>query len=123
RMGAVGGWKVSGWRGEGEARVGQGGDIVTNIVEVTASLKDVLQTIQRGEGLLGAMLRNRELGESTLQDLQRTMANVQETTRSLDQILTRVEAGNGLLGQLPGNTRRAPGPPTHLQRPAPRLAR
>jgi phospholipid/cholesterol/gamma-HCH transport system substrate-binding protein len=87
-----------------ESLVGRGGDIVTNIVEVTASLKDVLQTIQRGEGLLGAMLRNREVGESTLLDLQRTMANVQGTTRSLDQILHRVEAGEGLLGQLTGNT-------------------
>jgi phospholipid/cholesterol/gamma-HCH transport system substrate-binding protein len=87
-----------------ESLVGRGGDIVTNIVEVTASLKDVLQTIQRGEGLLGAMLRNRELGESTLVDLQHTMANVQATTRSLDQILRRVEAGEGVLGQLTGNT-------------------
>src|SRR5213593_5145076 len=41
-----------------ETLVGRGGDIVTNIVEVTASLKDVLGSIQRGEGLLGAMLRN-----------------------------------------------------------------
>jgi phospholipid/cholesterol/gamma-HCH transport system substrate-binding protein len=87
-----------------ESLVGRGGDIVTNIVEVTASLKDVLQTIQRGEGLLGAMLRNREVGESTLLDLQRTMANVQATTRSLDQILRRVEGGEGVLGQLTGNT-------------------
>ena len=45
-----------------EAVLGQSGDIVTNIVEVTASLKDVLGAIQRGEGLLGAMVRNRELG-------------------------------------------------------------
>ena len=87
-----------------ESFLGRGGDIVTNIVEVTTSLKDVLQTIQRGEGLLGAMLRNREVGESTLVDLQRTMANVQETTQSLDQILRRVERGEGLLGQLTGQT-------------------
>jgi len=83
-----------------ETLLGRGGDIVTNIVEVTASLKDVLGTIQRGEGLLGAMVRNRELGESTLADLQRTMANVQDTTRSLDQILQRVNRGEGILGQL-----------------------
>ncbi len=83
-----------------EAVLGQSGDIVTNIVEVTASLKVVLQAIERGEGLLGAMLRNRELGEATLVDFQRTMGNLQETTRSLDDILQRVNRGEGLLGRL-----------------------
>jgi phospholipid/cholesterol/gamma-HCH transport system substrate-binding protein len=88
-----------------ETVLGQSGDIVTNVVEVTASLKDVLGTIQRGEGLLGAMVRNRELGEGTLADLRRTMGNVQETTRSLEQILSRVQRGEGLLGQLTAQTR------------------
>ena len=88
-----------------EVLVGRGGDIVSNIVEVTASLKDVLGSIQRGEGLLGAMVRNRELGESTLVDLRNTMANVQKTTQSLEQILERVNRGEGVLGQLTSNTR------------------
>jgi phospholipid/cholesterol/gamma-HCH transport system substrate-binding protein len=82
-----------------------GGDIVSNVVEVTASLRDVLQSIQRGEGLLGAMLRNRELGEATLTDLRQTMANLQDTTRSLDRIIVRVEQGEGLLGQLTTRTK------------------
>src|SRR5881296_1888162 len=88
-----------------EAVLGQSGDIVTNIVEVTASLKDVLGSIQRGEGLLGAMVRNRELGESTLVDLQHTMANVQETSRVLEKILQRLNRGEGILGRLTRNTR------------------
>jgi phospholipid/cholesterol/gamma-HCH transport system substrate-binding protein len=83
-----------------EAVLGQSGDVVTNVVEVTASLKVVLQAIERGEGLLGAMVRNRELGEATLVDFQRTMANLQETSRSLDDILHRVNRGEGLLGRL-----------------------
>jgi phospholipid/cholesterol/gamma-HCH transport system substrate-binding protein len=82
-----------------------GGDIVSNVVEVTASLRDVLQSIQRGEGLLGAMLRNRELGEATITDLRQTMANLQETTHSLDRILVRVERGEGLLGQMTMRTK------------------
>ncbi|TMA39761.1 MAG: MCE family protein [Deltaproteobacteria bacterium] len=88
-----------------EAVLGQSGDIVTNVVEVTASLRVVLQSIERGEGLLGAMVRNRELGESTLVDLQRTMANVQDTTRSLEEILQRLNRGEGVLGRLTRNTR------------------
>jgi len=101
-----------------EALVGQGGDIVTNIVEVTASLKDVLGAIQRGEGLLGAMLRNRELGEATLVDLQRTMANVQSTTASLEKVLGRVDRGEGVLGQLTGDTQEARELLTHVRRSA-----
>ncbi len=101
-----------------EALAGQGGDIVTNIVEVTASLKDVLGAIQRGEGLLGAMLRNRELGEATLVDVQRTMANVQATTASLEQILQRIDRGEGLLGQLTSDTKEARELLTHVRRSA-----
>ncbi len=82
-----------------EAVLGQSGDIVTNVVQVSASLRSVLQSIERGEGLLGAMLRNRELGESTLVDLQRTMANIQKTSGSLEAVLKRVNRGEGLLGR------------------------
>src|SRR5207244_13207785 len=81
------------------------GDSATTAAGVTASLKVVPQAIERGEGLLGAMVRNRELGESTLVDLQRTMANVQDTTRSLEDILQRLNRGEGILGRLTRNTR------------------
>jgi phospholipid/cholesterol/gamma-HCH transport system substrate-binding protein len=101
-----------------ETLLGQGGDIVTNIVEVTTSLKDVLGSIQRGEGLLGAMLRKRELGEATLVDLQRTMANVQATTNSLDRIIERVDRGEGVLGQLTGETPEAKALARHIDRAA-----
>ena len=83
-----------------EAVLGQSGDIASNIVEVTASLKDVLGSIQRGEGLLGAMVRNRELGEATLTDLRTTMANVQQTTQSLGRFSAASSAAKGLLGRL-----------------------
>jgi phospholipid/cholesterol/gamma-HCH transport system substrate-binding protein len=88
-----------------EAVLGQSGDIVDNVVQVTASLKAVLQAVEQGEGLLGAALRNREIGEATLHDLQRTMANVQGTTASLAEILRRVERGEGLVGRLTRSTK------------------
>jgi len=84
-----------------EALVGQsGGDIVSNVVEVTNSLKDVLGSIQRGEGLLGAMVRNREFGDRTLESLQSTLSNLNKTTESLDGIVQRVDRGEGVLGKL-----------------------
>ncbi len=88
-----------------ESMLGQGGDIVTNVVEVTASLKTVLQSIEHGEGLLGAMVRNKDLGESTLVSLERTMANLQETTREVEMVLRRVSQGQGVLGRLTRDTK------------------
>jgi phospholipid/cholesterol/gamma-HCH transport system substrate-binding protein len=88
-----------------EAVLGQSGDIVSNIAAVTASLKTILGSIERGEGLLGAMMRNRELGETTLLDFQLTMANLQETSQALEEILQRMNRGEGLIGHLTSNTK------------------
>ncbi len=83
-----------------EAVLGQSGDIVTNVVEVTTSLKDVLQSIQRGEGLLGAMVRNKEFGDETLRDLRDSLANVKATSQSLSEVVGRVNRGQGVVGAL-----------------------
>jgi len=83
-----------------EAVFGQSGDIVTNVVEVTTSLKDVLQSIQRGEGLLGAMVRNKEFGEETLRDLRDTLANAKSTSQGLSDVIGRVNQGHGVVGAL-----------------------
>jgi phospholipid/cholesterol/gamma-HCH transport system substrate-binding protein len=84
-----------------EALVGQsGGDIVANVVEATNAIKDVLQTIQRGEGLLGAMVRNREFGDRTLESLQATLDNLKATSSTLDRLLEHVDHGEGVFGKL-----------------------
>lgn len=83
-----------------EALFGQSGDVVTNFAEVTAQVKDVLGHVQRGEGLLGGLIHNREVGEGTLEDLRQSMAHLEASTESLVTIVQRVERGEGLLGQL-----------------------
>lgn len=88
-----------------EAVLGQSGDIVTNVVEVTTQLKDVLGAINRGEGLLGAMVRNKEFGEKTLQKLDDTLSNVQATSQALATVMQRVERGEGLAGHLLRDTK------------------
>jgi phospholipid/cholesterol/gamma-HCH transport system substrate-binding protein len=83
-----------------EAIMGQSGDILENVLETTSALKDVLQTIQRGEGLLGAMVQNKEFGKTTMDDLQRTLANFRQTSASLDRVLHGVDQGEGLVGKV-----------------------
>lgn len=104
-----------------EAVLGQSGDIVSNVVELTASLRNLLKAMDRGQGLLGALVKNRELGEATLVDFQRTMRNLRETTTSLQAILARIERGEGLLGMLARNTERGREIKEHLARSAANL--
>jgi len=106
-----------------EALFGQSGDIVTNVVEVTTALKDVLQTIQRGEGLLGAMVQNREFGNRTLEDLQGTLSNVRGTSAKLDRILQRVDEGQGLVGHLLQDTKESREITANLQKSTASLER
>lgn len=83
-----------------EAVLGQSGDIVSNIIEVTSIMKSVLRAIEQGEGLLGEILRNREAGSEALANFSRTMENLQRSTRALAAIAEEVEKGKGVLGSL-----------------------
>jgi phospholipid/cholesterol/gamma-HCH transport system substrate-binding protein len=83
-----------------EALLGESGDIITNIVEVTNSLRSVLASIESGEGLLGQMVKNREQGAATLADLQKTIAHVEHTTAAFERMASDVEAGKGAFGVL-----------------------
>ena len=92
-----------------EAVLGQSGDIVTNIVELTSSLRTILQAIDRGEGLLGALVRNRDQGELTFADVQQAVSNIAEITAYMESILASVERGEGLIGALVRDTDTAQG--------------
>jgi phospholipid/cholesterol/gamma-HCH transport system substrate-binding protein len=104
-----------------EVMLGQSGDIVDNIVELTASLRNVLQAIDEGEGLLGAIVRSREEGELTFADIQDAVANLAEITARIEAITESVERGEGLLGALVRDTARAEGILSRLTRSAENL--
>jgi phospholipid/cholesterol/gamma-HCH transport system substrate-binding protein len=106
-----------------EAVLGQSGDIVTNIVEVTASLRNVLHAIDRGEGLLGALVKNREAGEATFTDARRTMAHLEAITGRIEEMASRIHRGEGLLGALVADTQSAKEIMTRVARSAQSLDR
>ena len=83
-----------------EKLLGRGGDIVANVVEATNSLKNVFGAIDRGEGLLGQMLRDQERATAIVGDLQETVAHLETTTASIERITRDVEAGKGAFGAL-----------------------
>lgn len=78
-----------------EALLGESGDVVENIIEVTSSLKNVLRSIEEGKGLLGQLIasdKDRKWVETT--------SNLHSASVSLRNLLRSVERGEGMLGQL-----------------------
>jgi phospholipid/cholesterol/gamma-HCH transport system substrate-binding protein len=83
-----------------EAIFGQSGDIVADAIEVTALLKEVLSEINSGEGVLGRLVRDRELGAQLARDLASTADHLESATSAVDALVAEVRAGRGNLGEL-----------------------
>ena len=83
-----------------EKLLGEGGDIITNIVEASNSLKNVFGAIDRGEGLLGRMLRDQEGAAAIVEDIEETVQHLSETTGSLQRVAAGLEEGKGAFGVL-----------------------
>lgn len=71
----------------------QGGDVVTNVLAISASLRRVLDRVDRGEGILGELTTSPESGERIVDRL----ASVLEQA---DEVLRDVRDGRGILGRL-----------------------
>jgi phospholipid/cholesterol/gamma-HCH transport system substrate-binding protein len=69
------------------------GDLMENVVAVSISLRSILTRVERGEGLLGALLLDTE-------ESQETRASLQSLVRSLDALAQGIERGDGTLGRL-----------------------
>jgi phospholipid/cholesterol/gamma-HCH transport system substrate-binding protein len=89
-----------------EAVLGQSGDIIANIIEVTSTLKNVLQSIDRGEGLIGELVKSREDGTAIVTDLRKAVSNVERSTASASRIIESVEGGEGAVGVLLKDSKR-----------------
>jgi phospholipid/cholesterol/gamma-HCH transport system substrate-binding protein len=83
-----------------EALLGQSGDVVANVVEVTSLLKDVLRDINDGEGVIGRLVSDRDFGRQLSEQLRTMIANLESATARIDTTLARVERGEGALGTL-----------------------
>jgi len=83
-----------------EEFLGQGGDVLTNIIEVTASLKSVLQSIDQGEGLLGELIHSRPGEAGVVDDVRVAVGNIERSTAAIARMVDDVEHGKGTLGVL-----------------------
>jgi phospholipid/cholesterol/gamma-HCH transport system substrate-binding protein len=71
----------------------QGEDIADNLNAITISLKQILQPLQKGEGLLGQAIQNPEFGKESLAALQQALKNIEAVTGE-------IRNGRGMVGRL-----------------------
>lgn len=76
-----------------DALLASGEDMMSNVVEISASLSTILGRMERGEGLLGELTTDSESG-------RRLSASILGTTEALERIATTIETGEGPLGRL-----------------------
>jgi len=73
--------------------LGQGEDLVDNFVSISASLRNVLERVDRGEGLLGELTSNPASKEKVTDTFVQTLTK-------LNKVLDDIEKGRGLVGRL-----------------------
>ena len=70
-----------------------GEDVVDNVVAISHSLRNILDRLERGEGILGELTMETETGE-------RARASLLATLDSVEGIAAKIESGDGTLGRL-----------------------
>jgi phospholipid/cholesterol/gamma-HCH transport system substrate-binding protein len=73
--------------------VERGEAIADSLGEITAALKNILGPLERGEGLIGRMLKDPDFGAAGVEALSGTLVN-------LNRLTDDMAAGNGTLGRL-----------------------
>lgn len=68
---------------EGSRFLEQGEDIAENLSEITLALRQILEPLQRGEGLLGQMIHDPDFGREGLEAARGAIENIEDLTRSL----------------------------------------
>jgi phospholipid/cholesterol/gamma-HCH transport system substrate-binding protein len=71
----------------------QSEDIADNLNAITISLKEILEPMQRGEGLLGEIIQNPEFGKEGMAKIEATFDNIREISQSMRD-------GHGVVGRL-----------------------
>ena len=73
--------------------VASGEDVMDNVVQISADLRDILHRMDQGEGLLGELTTESETGERVTDAIVDTMETVQRVAR-------KIETGEGPLPRL-----------------------
>lgn len=78
---------------EGSKFLETGEDIADNLNQITVSLRQILEPLERGEGLLGEMLHDPNFGKEGLAAVRGVLENLQDLT-------ARLKSGKGFAGRM-----------------------
>ncbi len=73
--------------------IGSGEDVMDNVVQISADLRDILHRMEQGQGLLGELTTKSETG-------QRVTDSILQTMDSIQHVADQVENGDGALPRL-----------------------
>jgi phospholipid/cholesterol/gamma-HCH transport system substrate-binding protein len=79
------------------------GDLVANVLAISNSMRQLLETVNQGNGILAELIKgssNPKEKTLTLASIRETLDNVQKLTAELDLAVNRVEHGQGVLGAM-----------------------
>jgi phospholipid/cholesterol/gamma-HCH transport system substrate-binding protein len=78
------------------------GDLVDNVIAISSSLRQVLETVNQGNGILAQLIKgSSKPGEQiTLASVAQTLNNIQTLTNQLDLTVDRVNHGQGVIGEM-----------------------
>lgn len=85
---------------EAKEMMEKGEDIAQNLSEITVSLRNILASLEQGEGLIGQMLKDPEFGRVGVESMGRTVENLERLTQDLLDSRADAFRGRSTVGRL-----------------------
>ena len=76
---------------------------LAHVDTLSVALGKAMDRVNRGQGLIGAMLSNETDGKQFIDNLSDTAAKIRQTSARLDTVLARFDKANGIIPQLMEN--------------------
>ncbi|HVA40490.1 MAG TPA: MlaD family protein [Candidatus Binataceae bacterium] len=79
------------------------GDLVANVLAISSSMRQLLETVNQGNGILAELIKgpsNPREKPLTLVSIRQTLDNVQKLTAELETAVDRVDRGQGVIGAM-----------------------
>ncbi|HEY2525710.1 MAG TPA: MlaD family protein [Candidatus Binataceae bacterium] len=79
------------------------GDLVANVLAISSGMRQLLDTVNQGNGILAELIRgpaNAQEKTLTLASIRDTVDNLQRLSAKLDLTVDRIDNGEGLLGAM-----------------------
>jgi phospholipid/cholesterol/gamma-HCH transport system substrate-binding protein len=74
-----------------------------HVDKLSVALSQVMDRVNRGQGLVGAMLSDQTNGKQFLDNIAQTTTRIRETSARMDSLIARFDKANGILPQLMEN--------------------